>query len=206
MLAASSPSPSLDMARSYSADGHRVQLRAPLGGSITHQFRKLRTSCTLPAGRGTFPRRLCPLTRLGRRIGGVTRNGVGLLHAWSGRDAAGTAARHRRARCHMQVQCTKCSRPIALTDIIESSDGRLSHVECDRPQTLTPEERSLIFTYCSGHAVTQCLSCNRQYRFEELAAGLFRRHTNMCPRCGTDLTENVRAHLFRCAMLPAEVR
>jgi len=120
--------------------------------------------------------------------------------------AAGTTARHRRARRHMQVQCTKCSRPIALTDIIESSDGRLSHVECDRPQTLTPEERSLIFTYCSGHAVAQCLSCNRQYRFEELAAGLFRRHTNMCPRCGTDLTESVRAHLFGCAMAPSEVR
>jgi len=106
----------------------------------------------------------------------------------------------------MQVQCTKCSRPIALTDIIESSDGRLSHVDCDRPQTLTPEERSLVFAYCSEHAVAQCLSCNRQYRFEELAAGLFRRHTNMCPRCGTDVTENIRAHLFSCTLLPSEVR
>ena len=106
----------------------------------------------------------------------------------------------------MQVNCSKCSQPIALTDNIESSDGRLAHTECERPQTLTPEERFLIFVYCSEHAVAQCLSCNRNYRFEELAAGLFRRHTNMCPRCGTDLTESVRAHLFGCAMAPSEVR
>jgi len=28
----------------------------------------------------------------------------------------------------------------------------------------------------------------------------------MCPRCRQDLTEAVRAHLFRCAMLPSEIR
>jgi hypothetical protein len=28
----------------------------------------------------------------------------------------------------------------------------------------------------------------------------------MCPRCRQDLTEAVRAHLFRCAMPPSEVR
>jgi len=31
----------------------------------------------------------------------------------------------------MQVKCSKCSQPIALTDIIESSDGRVSHVDCN---------------------------------------------------------------------------
>jgi len=30
--------------------------------------------------------------------------------------------------------------------------------------------------------------------------------TNFCPRCGKDLTENVRTHLYGCAELPAEVR
>src|SRR5262245_52908651 len=31
-----------------------------------------------------------------------------------------------------------------------------------------------------------------------------RLHT--CPRCHTDLTDAIRAHLYSCAMLPAEVR
>jgi hypothetical protein len=35
---------------------------------------------------------------------------------------------------------------------------------------------------------------------------LARGRTNMWPRCRQDLTEAVRAHLFRCAMLPYEIR
>ena len=33
----------------------------------------------------------------------------------------------------MQVQCTKCFKPIALADVIESTNGHLSHVDCKRP-------------------------------------------------------------------------
>jgi hypothetical protein len=29
----------------------------------------------------------------------------------------------------MQVNCWKCSRPIALTDIVESNNGGLSHLD-----------------------------------------------------------------------------
>jgi hypothetical protein len=29
----------------------------------------------------------------------------------------------------MQVQCAKCSKPLTLTDIIESRDGHLSHID-----------------------------------------------------------------------------
>jgi hypothetical protein len=107
----------------------------------------------------------------------------------------------------MQVRCAKCSRYIALTDIIESHNGRLSHVDCKRPQVLTPEERALVFVYCSGHVVAQCPACDASFRFTELAAEMVGgNRTNMCPRCRRDLTEAVRAHLFRCAMLPSEVR
>jgi hypothetical protein len=106
----------------------------------------------------------------------------------------------------MQVKCSKCSRPITLTDIIESSRGRLSHVDCKRPGTLTVEERALIFIYCSDHAVARCLSCDVSLRFTELGADVLGGRTNMCPRCRKDLTENVRAHLYRCATVPAEVR
>ena len=107
----------------------------------------------------------------------------------------------------MQVNCAKCSQPIALTDIIESNNGHLSHVDCKRPQILTPEERALVFVYCSGHVVARCPACDVSCRYTELAADILGGgRTNMCPRCRQDLTEAVRAHLFRCAMLPSEIR
>src|SRR5262249_2065128 len=34
----------------------------------------------------------------------------------------------------VQVKCSKCHQSIGLTDAIESSEGRLSHVDCERPQ------------------------------------------------------------------------
>jgi uncharacterized paraquat-inducible protein A len=107
----------------------------------------------------------------------------------------------------MQVTCAKCSQPIALTDIIESNNGQLSHVDCKRPHVLTPEERALVFVYCSGHVVARCPACDISFRYMELAADILGgNRTNMCPRCRRELTEAVRAHLFRCAMLPSEIR
>jgi hypothetical protein len=107
----------------------------------------------------------------------------------------------------MQVNCTKCSRLIALTDVVESNNGHLSHVDCQRPQTLTPEERSLVFVHCSGHVVARCPTCDSSFRFTELAADVLGgTRSNMCPRCRLELTEDVRAHLFRCEMLPEEIR
>jgi hypothetical protein len=107
----------------------------------------------------------------------------------------------------MQVTCMKCSQPIALTDAINSNNGRLSHVDCKRPHVLTPEERALVFIYCSGHVVARCPTCDISLRYTELAADIWGgSRTNMCPRCRRELTEAVRAHLFRCAMLPSELR
>jgi hypothetical protein len=68
-------------------------------------------------------------------------------------ESTGVAARERGAS--MQVNCPKCSRPILVTDVIESSGGRLS---IPRPD---PEDRSLLFVYCFDHVVAQCVSCNR---------------------------------------------
>jgi hypothetical protein len=106
----------------------------------------------------------------------------------------------------MQVNCSKCSRPIAVTDAIECSDGHLSHLDCMRPHALTAEERSLLFVYCSNHAVAQCLACGISFALSELAADVFGGRTNLCPRCRRDLTVNVRAHLYGCVQLPAEMR
>jgi hypothetical protein len=107
----------------------------------------------------------------------------------------------------MQVNCAKCSQPITLTDIIESHNGRLSHIDCKRPQVLTPEERALVFVYCSGHVVARCPACDISFRYTELAADILGgSRTNMCPRCRRDLTEAVRAHLFRCARVPSDIQ
>ena len=107
----------------------------------------------------------------------------------------------------MPVNCSKCSRPIALTDTIESNNGRLSHVNCKRPDVLTPDERALLFVYCSDHVVARCPICDISLRYNELVADIFGEgRAKMCPRCRQDLTEVVRTHLFHCAMLPSEVR
>ena len=106
----------------------------------------------------------------------------------------------------MQVKCFKCSEPLAVTDVIESSDAHLSHVDCKRPQTLTAEERALLFTYCSGHAAAYCLGCDLRFRLSELAADVLGSRTNLCPRCRKDLTATARAHIFSFAIAPAEVR
>src|SRR5262245_7074950 len=103
----------------------------------------------------------------------------------------------------MPVNCSKCSRPIALTDTIESINGRLSHVNCKRPDVLTPDERALLFVYCSDHVVARCPICDISFRYSELVADIFGEgRAKMCPRCHQDLTEVVRTHLFHCAMLP----
>jgi len=76
----------------------------------------------------------------------------------------------RRQAGAMQINCTKCARPIALADAIESSAGRLSHLDCARAQGLTPEERALLFVYCSGHGVAKCAACGLQFPMMKLGA------------------------------------
>ena len=80
-------------------------------------------------------------------------------------------------------------------------------MDCQRHDTLTVEERALVFLYCSGHVVAHCPGCDLSFRFTQLASDLLGgSRTNLCPRCRHDLTENVRGHLFGCATLPSEVR
>ena len=107
----------------------------------------------------------------------------------------------------MQVKCSKCSQPITLADNVESINGHLSHVDCEPQRVLTPEERTLVFVYCAGHVVARCPACDISYRYTELAADMVGgNRTNMCPRCRRGLTEAIRAHIFRCPMLPSEVQ
>ena len=80
----------------------------------------------------------------------------------------------------MQVQCTKCFKPIALSDVIESTNGHVSHVDCKRPHVLTPEERTLVFVYCSGHVVARCPACDISFRYNELAADILAGGARTC--------------------------
>jgi hypothetical protein len=101
--------------------------------------------------------------------------------------------------------CLNCSKAISPGDTFILDSGRLSHLVCKRPRVLSPEERVVLFRFCSEHAVAECEQCAKSYRMTELASDLFSGRENLCPRCRADLIDSVRAHLYNCAILPAAV-
>src|SRR5438128_4359492 len=103
--------------------------------------------------------------------------------------------------------CPQCSRTISPEDTIVFGDGLLGHLDCRRPRVLSAEERTLLFIYCRDHQVAECVRCAGKFRLREVASlDLFGIRSHGCPWCHTDLTDSIRAHLYGCAMLPAEVR
>ena len=105
-----------------------------------------------------------------------------------------------------EVRCQLCHRPIVPGDSVFSAGGLLSHVNCQRPQTLTGDERAVLFYYCLNHPVARCDACARSFHLSEMAADLLGGRTHLCCDCRRDLTGSIRRHLYGCAMLPAEVR
>jgi hypothetical protein len=101
--------------------------------------------------------------------------------------------------------CPNCSKAISRGDTFILDSGRLSHLVCIRPRVLSPEERVVLLRFCSEHAVAECEQCAKSYHMTELASDLFSGRENLCPLCGADLIESVRAHLYNCAILPAAV-
>jgi hypothetical protein len=101
--------------------------------------------------------------------------------------------------------CLRCRQVISREDTVERQGDRVVHLDCRLPRRLSREERALLYQYCWDHTVGECVSCARSFRPDELHLGLFG-DTDVCPQCRKDLTDNVRAHLYGCAMLPAEVR
>jgi len=107
----------------------------------------------------------------------------------------------------MNLACPRCLKPISRDDtIVLGSDDTVVHLDCRRPRGLSPEERALLFMYCFGHAVAECLACAGGFRQQELASEFMGNRMYLCPRCRADLTESVRGHIYRCTMLPSEVR
>src|SRR5215475_3610713 len=102
--------------------------------------------------------------------------------------------------------CPQCSRAISLRDTILVRNGCPTHLDCRRPRMLTPDERAVLFSYCLGHAVAECLTCACRFHLGQLTADPLNGRSCVCPQCCRDLTETVRAHVYLCAILPAEIR
>jgi hypothetical protein len=101
--------------------------------------------------------------------------------------------------------CPQCSKAISPDDTFVLDSGGLSHQDCRRPHVLSPEERVVLFRFCSEHTVAECEQCAKSYRLTELASDLFSGREQQCPQCRADLIGSVRAHLYNCAILPAAV-
>jgi hypothetical protein len=103
--------------------------------------------------------------------------------------------------------CPQCSRTISPDDTIVFRRRLLGHFDCRRPRVLSAEERTLLFIYCRDHHVAECDRCAGRFHLREVASiDSFGIRSHRCPWCHTDLTDSIRAHLYGCAMLPAEVR
>jgi hypothetical protein len=103
--------------------------------------------------------------------------------------------------------CPECSRTISPEDTIVFRFGILGHLDCRRPRVLSAEERTLLFTYCRDHPVAECVRCAGKFHLREVTSvDQFGIRSHGCPWCHTDLTDNIRAHLYGCAVLPVAVR
>jgi hypothetical protein len=101
--------------------------------------------------------------------------------------------------------CPQCSHILSPEDTIVFGSGRVSHLDCERPHVLSADERALLLIYCQDYQVGLCGPCGGRYALNELASDLLSGQLNLCPRCRRDLTASVRAHLYGCMLVPAEV-
>ena len=103
--------------------------------------------------------------------------------------------------------CPQCSHAISPEDTIVFGHGRLGHLDCRRPRVLSAEERAVLFLYCKNHPVVECARCSGKFHLRDVVSlDQFGIRSYECPWCHIDLTDSIRAHLYGCAMLPAEVR
>lgn len=103
-------------------------------------------------------------------------------------------------------RCRRCEQSISANDAFSFDGDHIVHLDCGRPRSVSPEERALLFRHCYDHAVADCATCVQSYRQLELGSDLINNRVHLCPNCRADLTESVRAHLYSCSLLPAELR
>jgi hypothetical protein len=103
--------------------------------------------------------------------------------------------------------CPSCDQALSPEDTIVFGHGVLGHLDCRRPRVLSAEERTLLFVYCRGHQVAECVHCVRRFHLRDVTSlDSFGIRLHVCPWCHTDLTDSTREHLYGCAMLPVTVR
>jgi transposase-like protein len=71
---------------------------------------------------------------------------------------------------------------------------------------LTPDEHVLLNAFCRDHVVAECPACSKSFRLEQLGSDPLGSQTYRCLCCGADLSDNIRAHLTICAMVPQLLR
>jgi len=103
--------------------------------------------------------------------------------------------------------CLQCSQPISPEDTVVYGRGAVDHLDGRRPRVLSAEERTLLSIYCRDHPVAECVRCTGKFHLREIVSpDQFGIRLYGCRWCHTDLTDSIRAHLYGCTMLPAEVR
>jgi hypothetical protein len=103
-------------------------------------------------------------------------------------------------------KCPRCAQQITPGDPLAFYGALIFHLDCQRPHTLSREERTLLFRYCWEHVVAKCSACEQRFKQYQLGADLLAHRAYLCPRCRADLTESLRGHLYECATLPDEIR
>jgi hypothetical protein len=103
--------------------------------------------------------------------------------------------------------CRNCSQILSPVDTLVFRPGLVAHLDCRRPRVLSAEERTLLFVYCRDHQVAECIRCAARFFLREVTSlDSFGIRSHGCPWCHEDLTDSIRVHLYRCVMLPVEVR
>ena len=144
------------------------------------------------SGRGSYD---CATRRAGARRS--TRRGWSTRSERDGHRVARDAAPGKRwtmkrlpdtfpgRGCHdggAAVALSGMLRMIAPEDTFIVGDGRLSHLDGHRPRVLSPEERVVLFRFCSEHTVSECEQCAKAYRLSELASDLLSGREHQCSR------------------------
>jgi hypothetical protein len=86
-------------------------------------------------------------------------------------------------------KCPRCAQQITPGDPLAFYGALIFHLDCQRPHTLSREERTLLFRYCWEHVVAKCSACEQRFKQYQLGADLLAHRAYLCPRCRADLTE-----------------
>lgn len=105
-----------------------------------------------------------------------------------------------------EATCAQCRQPISADDAVELHGYRLTHLDCNNPRSLRPEESVYLYVYCWDHTAAECSSCGLSFTQEELVYEPVSSSLYSCLQCRQDLTESIREHLRSCSQLPEQLR